>query len=61
MTDRTITMFTDPLAAVEEAEFLAEHLGKSYAVVAVHGGCFRVVEKAYALDRGLHILEVCNP
>lgn len=56
-----MTPFTDPLAAIEEAEFLAEQRGKSYAVVAIQGGCFRVVEKAFALDRGLHILEVCNP
>ena len=54
-------IFTDPLAAVEEAEFLAEQSGKSHAIVAIDGDCFRVVDKDFALARGLHIVEICNP
>lgn len=53
--------FTDPLAAVEEAEFLAEQNGKSHAIVAIDGDCLRVVDKDFALARGLHIVEICNP
>ena len=54
-------IFTDPLAAVEEAEFLAKQSGKSHAIVAIDGSCLRVVDRDFALARGLHIVEICNP
>jgi len=59
--ESTEIKFTDPLAAVEEAEFLAEQNGKSHAIVAIDGDCLRVVDKDFALARGLHIVEICNP
>ena len=48
------TVFTDPEAAIEEMEYLAQQEGGSYAVVTV----YQVMSYDEARERELPILEV---
>ena len=51
--------FTDPGAAVEEAEFLAKEHGVAYAIVGLSSELLRVLPLWNA--RGMNILEICRP
>lgn len=56
-----MTTFDDILAALEEADYLAEESGKRFAVV--HAGLdrFSVVELSEARARRMVVLEVVRP
>lgn len=54
MTDHAV--FTDPQAAIEEAQYLAETLGESHVVVSV----LQVLPQSEASSRGALVLETCR-
>ena len=51
--------FTDPIAAIEEADFLAQKNGRPYAVVCEQDGF--VVLPLRARVSSWNIVEVCRP
>ena len=53
--------FTDPMAALEEAEYLAKEEKRTMCVVEVEPNMIVVVSKAEALNMGKIILETCVP
>ncbi len=53
--------FTDPMAALEEAEFLAKEEQRSMCVVEVEPNMIVVVSKRDARSMGKIILETCVP
>ncbi len=53
--------FTDPMAALEEAEYLAKEEKRTMCVVEVEPNMIVVVPKAEALGMGKIILETCVP
>ena len=53
--------FTDPMAALEEAEYLAKEEKRTMCVVEVEPNMIVVVPKAEALNMGKIILETCVP
>ena len=53
--------FTDPMAALEEAEYLAKKEKRTMCVVEVEPNMIVVVSKAEALNMGKIILETCVP
>lgn len=55
-----MSQFTDPIAAVEEAEFLAAATSAAHAVVDAKGGILEVMPEDEAKEQGRRILEVCR-
>jgi|TARA_R110002074_G_scaffold366850_1_gene540822 hypothetical protein len=53
--------FTDPMAALEEAEYLAKEEKRTMCVVEVEPNMIVVVSKREALNMGKIILETCVP
>ena len=53
--------FTDPMAALEEAEYLAKEEKRTMCVVEVEPNMIIVVSKREALNMGKIILETCVP
>lgn len=53
--------FTDPMAALEEAEYLAKETKRAMCVVEVEPNMIVVVSKAEARSMGKIILETCVP
>ncbi len=53
--------FTDPMAALEEAEYLAKEEKRTMCVVEVEPNMIVVVSKKEALNMGKIILETCVP
>ena len=53
--------FTDPMAALEEAEYLAKEEKRTMCVVEVEPNMIAVVSKREALNMGKIILETCVP
>jgi len=53
--------FTDPMAALEEAEYLAKETKRTMCVVEVEPNMIVVVSKREALNMGKIILETCVP
>lgn len=53
--------FTDPMAALEEAEYLAKEEKRTMCVVEVEPNMIVVVPKREALNMGKIILETCVP
>jgi hypothetical protein len=56
-----MSSFTDPMAALEEAEYLAKEEKRTMCVVEVEPNMIVVVSKAEALNMGKIILETCVP
>jgi hypothetical protein len=56
-----MSSFTDPMAALEEAEYLAKAEKRTMCVVEVEPNMIVVVSKAEALNMGKIILETCVP
>jgi hypothetical protein len=56
-----MSSFTDPMAALEEAEYLAREEKRTMCVVEVEPNMIVVVSKAEALNMGKIILETCVP
>lgn len=52
--------FSDPISAVEEAEFLAAATGAAHAVVDARGGLLEVMPEVEAKEQERRILEVCR-
>ena len=53
--------FTDPMAALEEAQYLAKEEKRTMCVVEVEPNMIVVVSKREALNTGKIILETCVP
>ena len=53
--------FTDPMAALEEAEYLAKEEKRTMCVVEVEPNMIVAVSKREALNMGKIILETCVP
>jgi len=53
--------FTDPMAALEEAQYLAKEEKRTMCVVEVEPNMIVVVSKREALNMGKIILETCVP
>ena len=53
--------FTDPMAALEEAQYLAKEEKRTMCVVEVEPNMIVVVSKKEALNMGKIILETCVP
>ena len=56
-----MSSFTDPMAALEEAEYLAKEEKRTMCVVEVEPNMIVVVSKTEALNMGKIILETCVP
>ena len=56
-----MSSFTDPMAALEEAEYLAKEEKRTMCVVEVEPNMIVVVSKKEALNMGKIILETCVP
>jgi len=56
-----MSSFTDPIAALEEAEYLARERKRTMCVVEVEPNMIIVVSKEKALSMGKIILETCVP
>ncbi len=56
-----MSSFTDPMAALEEAEYLAKEEKRTMCVVEVEPNMIVVVSKREALNTGKIILETCVP
>jgi hypothetical protein len=56
-----MSSFTDPMAALEEAEYLAKEEKRTMCVVEVEPNMIVVVSKREALNMGKIILETCVP
>ena len=56
-----MSSFTDPMAALEEAEHLDREEKRTMCVVEVEPNMIVVVSKAEALNMGKIILETCVP
>ena len=56
-----MSSFTDPMAAIEEAEYLAKETKRTMCVVEVEPNMIVVVPKAEARSMGKIILETCVP
>jgi len=56
-----MSSFTDPMAALEEAEYLAKEEKRTMCVVEVEPNMIIVVSKREALNMGKIILETCVP
>lgn len=55
-----MTQFTDLIAALEEAEYLAIETGKRHALVSTDNG-YSVASLADARECGMTVLEVVRP
>lgn len=56
-----IKVFNDPIAAIEEASFLAAQENRPYAVVDIGNERLKVVPLVECLFEKYPILEVCRP
>lgn len=56
-----MSYFTDPMAAMEEAEFRAKEEKRTMCVVEVEPNRIEVMSKRTAVARGGIILETCVP
>jgi len=56
-----MSSFTDPMAALEEAEYLAKEEKRTMCVVEVEPNMIVAVSKREALNMGKIILETCVP
>lgn len=55
-----MTTFTDPLAAIEEAEYIAEMTGMPQSIIR-HGDDMAIMPYCYARLEGAPVLETVNP